>query len=295
MDKRIIAAGLAGNVLEWYDFAVYGYFAAVIGRVFFPAEHPELSLFLSLGVFAIGFLARPVGGLFFGLIGDRIGRRHALVVSTFMMAVPSALIGVLPTYDTAGVAAPIALIVCRLLQGASVGGELTSSVTYLLEAAPRNRRALWASFALVGAVGGILLGSAAATIMARVLSEDQIASWGWRIPFLLGSVIAISAMHLRRVLPDDAAPKAEDQSSASTPLLIVAREHWRRLLLSFGVMTFVAVNFYMMYIYLSTFMSDVAGLPRAISLEINTISMVVLIPMIFSVPGSQISIALQPS
>ncbi|MEQ1714841.1 MAG: MFS transporter [Hyphomicrobium sp.] len=280
MDKRIVTAGLAGNVLEWYDFAVYGYFAAVIGRAFFPAAHPELSLFLSLGVFAIGFLARPLGGLYFGAIGDRIGRRHALVVSTFMMAIPSTLIGVMPSYDSIGVAAPVALIVCRLLQGASVGGELTSSVTYLLENAPKNRRAFWASFAIVGAVGGILLGSTVAAIMTRVLSEEQIAHWGWRIPFLLGSVIAVSAMYLRRVLPDDAAPRTEESSSASTPLLITVREHWGRLLLTFGIMTFVAVNFYMMYIYLSTFMSDVAGLPRAISLEINTISMVVLIPMI---------------
>ena len=279
MDKRIVTAGLAGNVLEWYDFAVYGYFAAVIGRAFFPEAHPELSLFLSLGVFAIGFIARPIGGLYFGAIGDRIGRRHALVASTFMMAIPSALIGVLPTYDTVGVAAPVALIVCRLLQGASVGGELTSSVTYLAENAPKNRRAFWASFAIVGAVGGILLGSAVAAVMARVLSADQIANWGWRVPFLLGSIIAVSAMYLRRVLPDDAAPRTEESASASMPLLITVREHWGRLLFTFGVMTFVAVNFYMMYIYLSTFMSDVAGLPRATSLEINTISMVVLIPM----------------
>src|SRR5215211_3153421 len=147
--RCVIAAGVVGNVLEWYDFAVYGYFAPIIGRHFFPSEDPAVSLIAAFGVFAAGFLMRPVGGLVFGHIGDRVGRKAALTLSVLAMAIPTFLIGLLPGYATLGVAAAVLLVVLRMVQGVSVGGEFTTSVVFLVEGAPAGRRGLagsWGTF-----------------------------------------------------------------------------------------------------------------------------------------------------
>src|SRR5215471_2572398 len=157
---RIIAAGAIGNVLEWYDFAVYGYFAAAIGRTFFPGQDTVAQVLSAFGIFAVGFLMRPVGGALFGHVGDRIGRRAALNLSIAAMAIPTFLIGVLPGYDTLGLAAPLLLTLLRMVQGLSVGGEYTSSMVFLVEHAPPGRRGLMGALISCGASGGILLGSA---------------------------------------------------------------------------------------------------------------------------------------
>ena len=278
MNKRVIAAGLSGNVLEWYDFAVYGFFAATIGHMFFPTEDGSASLLLSLGAFAVGFLSRPLGGVLFGYLGDRFGRKTVLVYSTMLMAVPCTLIGLLPGYDAIGIAAPVLLVAFRLLQGASVGGELTGSVTYLFEQAPQGRKAFYASWSIAGAIGGILLGSAVATLITSLLSAEQVAQWGWRIPFLLGAVVGVAGYFLRAHMPDDEVV-VRDEVLAS-PLVTVVRSHWDRMAIGFGVAVMIAVNFYMSFIYLTTYMTDTSGLSKATSLEINTISMVVVLVMI---------------
>src|SRR5215475_10256977 len=174
--RRIIAAGVIGNVLEWYDFAIYGYFAAAIGRQFFPHEDPVAQLLSAFGVLAIGYLVRPAGGALVGHIGDRFGRRAALTVSVVGMAVPTVLIGLLPGYATLGLFAPIALTLLRMLQGLSVGGEYTSSIVFLVEQAPEGRRGL------MGAL----------------------AAWGWRLPFLLGLLVGIAGYVLRRHVIENA-------------------------------------------------------------------------------------------
>ncbi|HSS82659.1 MAG TPA: MFS transporter, partial [Reyranella sp.] len=158
--RRVIAAGAIGNVLEWYDFAVYGYFAAAIGRAFFPREDKVAQVLAAFGIFAVGFLMRPVGGALIGYIGDRFGRRAALTFSVAAMAIPTFLVGVLPGYQTLGVAAPILLTLLRMIQGLSVGGEYTSSMVFLVERAPEGRRGLMGALISCGACGGILLGSA---------------------------------------------------------------------------------------------------------------------------------------
>ncbi len=154
-----VMAGLAGNVMEWYDFGVYGFFAAAIGRQFFPANDPNVSLIASFGVFAAGFLARPLGGLVFGHIGDRQGRRAAVISSVLMMVVPTLFMGFLPTYAQIGIAAPLLLIILRLLQGLAVGGEYTTSMVLLVEEALPSRRGRVGSYAPLGSTGGLLLGS----------------------------------------------------------------------------------------------------------------------------------------
>lgn len=157
---RTILAGLVGNIMEWYDFAIYGYFAATIGKQFFPSEDPAISLIASFGAFAAGFLARPLGGIVFGRIGDIVGRKRVLMLSVMAMAVPTTLIAFLPGYETIGILAPIILVLLRIIQGLSVGGEYTSSIVFLVEQAPAKRRSFFAVWGMWGAVLGILAGSA---------------------------------------------------------------------------------------------------------------------------------------
>src|SRR3974390_1012877 len=182
---RIIAAGVIGNVLEWYDFAIYGYFAAAIGRQFFPHEDAVAQLLSAFGVFALGYLMRPIGGALVGHIGDQFGRRAALTFSVTAMAIPTFLIGLLPGYAMLGLWAPTALTLLRMVQGLSVGGEYTSSVVFLVEHAPEGRRGLMGALAESGATGGILLGSSVSAAFAATLPASALVSWGWRIPFLL--------------------------------------------------------------------------------------------------------------
>jgi MFS family permease len=200
--RRMIAAGLIGNVLEWYDFAIYGYFATAIGRHFFPHEDAVAQLLSAFGVFALGYLMRPVGGVVIGHIGDRFGRRAALTFSVAAMAIPTFLIGLLPGYATLGLLAPIALTFLRMVQGLSVGGEYTSSMVFLVEHAPDGRRGLMGALASVGATGGILLGSAVGAGFAASMSDATLEAWGWRIPFLLGLVVGIAGYFLRRHVLD---------------------------------------------------------------------------------------------
>jgi MHS family proline/betaine transporter-like MFS transporter len=189
--RRAIIAGIAGNVMEWYDFAVYGYFATVIGSLFFPAKDPTSSLIAAFGVFAAGFLMRPLGSLVFGHVGDKLGRRLALTASVLVMAVPTFLIGVLPTYEQAGLIAPLLLVLLRMVQGLSVGGEYTTSGVFLVEQAERERRGFLGSFIPLGATFGVLLGSAVSAAVTTLLDRGAVSSWGWRLVFLLGLVVGL--------------------------------------------------------------------------------------------------------
>src|SRR6516165_9060731 len=171
---------MVGNVLEWYDFAIYGYFASAIGRQFFPHEDAVAQLLLAFGVFALGFLMRPIGGAFVGHIGDQFGRRAALTFSVAAMAIPTFLIGLLPGYASLGLWAPAALTLLRMTQGLSVGGEYTSSMVFLVERAPEGRRGLMGALASSGATGGILLGSGLGATFAATLPATALEAWGWR-------------------------------------------------------------------------------------------------------------------
>ena len=175
---KLVAAGMVGNVLEWYDFAIYGYFAVAIGRQFFPHEDPVAQLLSAFGVFAVGYLMRPFGGALVGHIGDRFGRRAALTFSVVAMAIPSFLIGLLPGYATIGLAAPVALTLLRSVQGLSVGGEYASSMVFLIEHASAGRRGLMGALVCSASVGGILLGSAVGAGFAAAMSTEALDAWG---------------------------------------------------------------------------------------------------------------------
>src|SRR5499427_5026561 len=221
--RRVIAAGMVGNVLEWYDFAIYGYFASAIGRQFFPHEDAVAQLLSAFGVFALGFLVRPIGGAFVGHIGDQFGRRAALTFSVAAMAIPTFLIGLLPGYATLGLLAPAGLTLLRMLQGLSVGGEYTSSMVFLVEHAPDGRRGLMGALAASGATGGILLGSAVGAALAATMSTARLDEWGWRIPFLLGLVVGIAGYVLRRYVLEAGVAEKRTQ----LPFIETLHDHWR--------------------------------------------------------------------
>jgi MHS family proline/betaine transporter-like MFS transporter len=273
--RRVIAAGLIGNVLEWYDFAIYGYFAAAIGKQFFPHEDAVAQLLSAFGVFALGYLMRPVGGALIGHIGDRFGRRAALTFSVAAMAIPTFLIGLLPGYATLGILAPILLTLLRMVQGLSVGGEYTSSMVFLVEHAPPGRRGIMGALISCGASGGILLGSAVGAGFAASMSVPALDAWGWRIPFLLGLLVGLAGYLLRRhVLETTPAERSERM-----PIVETLQDHWRTVLQFAGLSVYNAVGFYVSFVYLVSWLQVADGIPPDRALEVNSISMIVLLPV----------------
>jgi len=275
--RKVIAAGVTGNVLEWYDFAVYGFFAPIIGRLFFPSDDPTVSLIASFGAFAAGFLMRPIGGIIFGFIGDKIGRKRALVLSVLLMAIPSGMIGILPDHATIGVSAAVLMVLMRMLQGMAVGGEYTSSIVYLAEHAPSKRRGFFTSWTLVGAVGGILLGSGVGALLSNLLSAEAVSDWGWRIAFLSGIAVGVVGLLIRRHLPE--MPKTESNDSAN-PVIDAFRTEWRAVTQVIGINIFNAVGFYLMFVYAVTWLIKEVKVPRSDALDINSLSLAVLLVLV---------------
>ena len=276
--RKVIAAGMIGNVLEWYDFAIYGYFAASIGRHFFPREDAVAQLLAAFGVFALGYLVRPIGGALIGHIGDRYGRRTALTVSVTAMAVPTFLMGLLPGYETLGLLAPIALVLLRMIQGLSVGGEYTSSMVFLVERAPADHRGLMGAFICCGTTIGILLGSGMGATIAATMTTETLDAWGWRIPFLLGIVVGVAGFILRRHVIE-AAPAVRGERS---PIVETLRDHWRLVARLAALSVFNAVSFYVMFVYVASWLQTADGISPAHALEINTISMMILLPALLA-------------
>src|SRR5215469_16065172 len=276
--SRAIVAGIAGNIMEWYDFSVYGYFAAIIGRHFFPTGDRTTSLLAAFGVFAAGFFMRPLGSLLFGYIGDKKGRKRALTISVGMMAVPTFLIGVLPTYQQIGLWASLLLVLLRLLQGLSVGGEFTTSAIFLVEGSTGRRRGFLGSFAPLGASGGTLLGSALGAAITTVLAQSSVESWGWRVPFFIGILVGFVGFYIRSGLVDDGA-----QPKTKSPVREAFRTEWKTILRLIGLNTAFAVSFYMGFVYVTTYIRQVDHIAQWTALDINTIAMLVsliLIPLI---------------
>ena len=272
---RIIAAGVIGNVLEWYDFAIYGYFAAAIGRQFFPHEDAVAQLLSAFGVFALGYLMRPIGGALVGHIGDRFGRRAALTFSVAAMAIPTFLIGLLPGYATLGL---WALTLLRLVQGLSVGGEYTSSMVFLVERAPEGRRGLMGALTASGAIGGILLGSAVGAAFAATLPATALVSWGWRIPFLLGLIVGMAGYFLRRHVLETVPTERRKR----VPIIETLHDHWRTVLGFAGLSIFNAAGFYVSFVYLVSWLQTADRMAPSRALEINSFSMAVLLPMVIA-------------
>ena len=245
--SRTVLAALIGNVLEWFDFAVYGYFASDIGKQFFPQSSPGAQHLLAFGVFAVGFGARPIGSLVLGAFGDRLGRRALMVLSIALMGVATLSIGLLPNYDTLGAAAPLMLVILRLIQGFSLGGEFTGSMVYTTELAAAPARGLVSSFAAVGTTIGFIIGSATAWLVHSSLNADQVTSWGWRIPFLGSVVWVLAGWALRRGLHETPAGL---QAAATRPALIASvAADWLPMLQTFGIAAMTNAAYYLVFTY----------------------------------------------
>jgi len=273
--KKVILAGLVGNIMEWYDFAVYGFFASIIGVHFFPSENPAISLIAAFGAFAAGFLVRPLGGLLIGRIGDKIGRKRAMVISVMAMAVPTVLIGLMPTYQTIGMAAPVLIVVLRIVQGLSVGGEYTSSLIFLAEHAKPGHRSRTSIWGMWGATAGTLLGSAIGALISDVLTADQLLNWGWRVPFLMGSMVAITGYLIRRSIHDTAPVGA-----SKTPIKDTFGKHKMPVIKLALVNVGFGVAFYAAFVYSVTYIKTIDKLPESIALNLNTLSMAILLALL---------------
>src|SRR5579885_587358 len=266
--RRLVVAGVIGNVLEWYDFSVYSFFAPAIGENFFPSQSKSAELIAAFGVFAAGFLMRPIGALLFGYIGDHRSRERALMLSVLAMAVPTFLIGLLPTHAQIGDLAAVLIVLLRLVQGLSVGGEYTTSVVVLIEQAPTGQRGRMGAMGVGGAFAGVMLGSAVGTLVAWHMPTAALLAWGWRIPFLLGISIGIAGYFLRRELHFADSPRRE-----APPLLDVVRAHWALILKVTGFKILDAVGFYLMFVYSTTYLEEIVGIARGKAMAINTIGM----------------------
>ncbi|MDX3751282.1 MFS transporter [Streptomyces sp. AK08-02] len=263
---RLAAASLAGTAIEFYDFFVYGTAAAlVLGPLFFPTFSPVAATLAAFGTFGVGFLARPLGSVLFGHIGDRHGRRPVLVASLLLTGASTVAVGCLPTYGSIGTAAPVLLLALRFLQGLGLGGEWGGAVLLTAEHAPAERRALWASFPQVGPAVGFLLANGVMLVLSVSLTEGQFASWGWRVPFWAAGVLAVAGLWLRSSLPES--PRfLEIDDHARVPLAEVVRDHWRLVLLTAGALAVGYAVFYAVTTWSLAYGTERLGVSRTVML-----------------------------
>lgn len=273
--RKAVAAAAIGNVLEWYDFGVYIFFAGAIAHTFFPADNRAAGLLASFAVFGVGFLMRPLGGILIGRFGDTHGRRAALTLTIMAMAFGTVLVGVLPGYATIGLAAPVLLVIARLIQGFSAGGEWGGSTAFMVEWAPPDRRGWYGSFQQASIAASLVLGSGTGALFSAILSPSALAAWGWRIPFLLGIVLALVGGYLRRSVDETPAYRAADRANAPPS----SGGAWAGLR-AFGFTIHWTVAFYILLSYMPTFTAQHAGVTTAQALSANTIGLLVLMVLI---------------
>lgn len=255
--KRYSAAfaGATGNMLEWFDFAIYGYFATALGKVFFPASDPTLQTVASFGIFAIGYLARPIGSLILGPVGDLLGRRKMMIWSIMIMGVASFMVALLPSYAQVGAIAAYALLFLRMTQGFSIGGEYTGSMVYAAEASPQGKEGLMSGIAHAGALLGFFLGSLTAALTAFVFGESTVNDWAWRLPFLLGALVAIAGWKLRAHMPETLETAIEHKISFKELFALISLRlkevaySWRVLVQIAALISFSNVLFYVQFVY----------------------------------------------
>lgn len=270
--RRAVTAAAIGNVLEWYDFAVYGYVATLIAKNFFPSGSEYIALLSTFLTFGLGFLARPLGGIVIGRLGDTHGRKFALLLTIFMMAAGTVLIGLLPTYATIGFLAPTLLLLARLMQGFSAGGEWGGSTAYMAEWSSTGRRGWHTSFQQFSVVMGLVLGSGVAALLNTLLSPADMEAWGWRVPFLIGGILGPVGLYMRRNIEETpayerakATPSTADEESG---FVLAAR--------AFGFTVIWTVSFYIFLTWMPTFAQTQLKFSRAESLWASTIASFVL-------------------
>ncbi|MFE9447960.1 glycine betaine/L-proline transporter ProP [Streptomyces sp. NPDC006739] len=258
--KRAVKAAALGNAMEWFDFGVYSYIAVTLGKVFFPSGNPTAQLLSTFGAFAAAFLVRPLGGLVFGPLGDRVGRQKVLAVTMIMMAAGTFSIGLIPSYASIGVGAPLLLLAARLVQGFSTGGEYAGASTFIAEYAPDKKRGFFGSWLEFGTLAGYIGGAGLVTLMTTLLSTHDLLTWGWRIPFLIAGPMGIVGLYLRLRLEETPAFAAEVEKAEAARPKVPLREmlagQWKSLLLCMGLVLVFNVTDYMLLSYMPSYLTS---------------------------------------
>lgn len=282
--KYYIAASVIGNGLEWYDFIIFGYFSAVFGKQFFPVESPFASLINIFVVFAIGFLSRPIGAYIFGKLADTHGRKKALLTSVFLMGLSTTLIGFLPTYAKIGFLAPVLLTLLRILQGISLGGEFTSSLSFIVEHSPQSKRGFVGAWIYAGGFFGSALATATAALTTLFTTSEQLSDWGWRVPFIFGFAVAFLGYYLRNNIEET--PQflelKELQMIEKSPFKQVLKQNLSEIFVVFGVLLPNTVWVYLLFVFLPNYLTQIKEWNFALSMIINFIPlglMLVLLPI----------------
>jgi MFS transporter, MHS family, proline/betaine transporter len=278
-----VAAAVIGNALEWYDFIVFGFFTVIISRLFFPSDSQYASLLLTTATFGVGFFMRPVGGVLLGIYADRWGRKAALLLVITLMTVAIAMIAFAPTYAAIGVGAPLIIVLARLLQGFSAGGEFATATAFLTEYAPPQRRGLYGSWQMVGQGLAVLIGAILGTVLTRSLAPEALDGWGWRIPFLFGLIIGPVGLYIRRNVDETSAflqsSRKSDSQRASGRVLA---SHIKEMVACLGMVVSGTISFYVILIYIPTFARTQLQLPLDQAFLAQSIGLaceVVLIPV----------------
>jgi MHS family proline/betaine transporter-like MFS transporter len=273
--RKVIVAAAIGNFVEWFDFAIYGFLATAIAQQFFPSGDASAALLKTFAVFAVAFAFRPLGGVFFGMLGDRIGRKKTLAMTILLMAAATTLIGLLPAYAAIGVMAPILLTLIRCAQGFSAGGEYAGACAYLMEHAPSDRRAWYGSFVPVSTFSAFAAAAVVAYALEASLSPEAMASWGWRLPFLIAAPLGLVGLYLRWKLDETPAFQAvtEERDVAYSPLKDTLRNHGAAICCLGAFVSLTALSFYMFTTYFATYLQVAGGLSRATALLVSLIAL----------------------
>ncbi len=271
-------AASSGNLVEWFDFYVYAFSAIYFAAAFFPKGDPTVQLLNTAGVFAAGFLMRPIGGWLFGRIADKYGRKKSMLISVTMMCAGSLVIACLPTYAQIGAWAPFLLLMCRLFQGLSVGGEYGTTATYMSEVALKGQRGFFSSFQYVTLIGGQLLAVLLIVILEAVLTDAELRAWGWRIPFVVGAAAAVVAMLLRRTLHETQSTEAMQNKETGT-LANLFKHHWRAFVTVLGYTAGGSLIFYTFTTYMQKYLVNSVGLPIKTASYVMTVCLFVYMCM----------------
>lgn len=290
--RRAAGAAALGNAMEWFDFGVYGYLAVTLGRVFFPDGNETAQLIATLATFTAAFVVRPIGGMVFGPLGDKYGRHKVLAFTMIMMALGTFSIGIIPSHERIGIAAPILLLLARMVQGFSTGGEYGGAATFIAEYSTDRKRGLMGSWLEFGTLGGYVAGAVTVTALQMSLGDDEMLAWGWRIPFLIAGPLGLLGLYMRLKLEETPAFKAyseeADKREAQRPTLRdLFAAHWRQLLKCCGLVLVFNVTDYMLLTYMPSYLSVTMGYAETKGLLLILLVMVVMMPL--TLAGGRIS------
>jgi MHS family proline/betaine transporter-like MFS transporter len=287
--KRVLSSAAIGQFVEWYDFVIYAYSAAIIAKLFFPNTDPTAALLSTFAVYAVGFVMRPLGGFIFGPLGDRIGRRRVLSFVILMMGAATVCIGLLPTYSQIGILAPILLVICRLVQGLSAAGETVGSNSFVAEHAPSDKRGLFVAFTYSFANLPPIFAALLVLFLTNALSGEAYASWGWRIPFLIGGPLALIGLYIRDKVEETPAFKATQAAKrvAANPMREAVRDQKQQMGFSFALAAFSSLGFYTLAGYFVSYLTATVGLNSNAALISNSIAL--FVAFIMMIVGGHLS------